>query len=185
MNGTRLLGIACDMKRIAQLSPCGTFRYRLGREWTEDGARKPLVFVMLNPSTADAEQDDATIRRCVRFADAQGFGAIDVVNLFAYRATKPEDLRRAGYPVGPDNDQHIADAVRRSGATCLAWGANAAGLERPQIVLPLIRAQGVEPLCLRITRSGHPQHPLMLPSSCRLMPFTADAVQAAMLGADA
>jgi hypothetical protein len=171
------------MKRTAQLSPCGTFRYRLGRDWTEDGARKPLVFVMLNPSTADADQDDATIRRCVRFAQEHGFGAIDVVNLFAFRATKPEDLRRAGYQVGPDNDQHIAEAVRRSGATCVAWGSNAAGLERPQIVLPLIRAAlGDEPKCLRITRSGYPQHPLMLPSTCRLMPFTAAAIQQAMEG---
>jgi hypothetical protein len=164
------------MQRTAQLSPCDTFRYRLGRAWTDDGFRKPLVFVMLNPSTADADQDDATIRRCVRFADANGFGSIDVVNLFAYRATKPADLRRAGYLVGPENDRHIVEAVRASGAVCLAWGAEVAGLERPQIVLPLIRAQGVEPKCLSITRSGYPQHPLMLPSSCRLMPFSAEAI---------
>jgi hypothetical protein len=165
------------MKRTAQFSPCGQFRYRLGRQW---GAGLPLAFVMLNPSTADADVDDATIRRCIRFAQEHAFGGIDVVNLFAYRATKPEDLRRAGYQVGPGNDEHIADAVRAAGAVCLAWGSNVAGLERPQIVLPLIRAQGVEPQCLRITRSGYPQHPLMLPSSCRLMPFTAGAIQEAM-----
>lgn len=167
------------MKRTAQLSPCGAYRYRLGRAWIHPDTR-PLVFVMLNPSTADADVDDATIRRCVRFAQEHAFGGIDVVNLFAYRATKPTDLRRAGYPVGPDNDQHIVEAVRGAGAVCLVWGANAGELERSQIVLPLIRAQGVEPMCLRITRSGYPQHPLMLPASCRLMPFTADAVEEAM-----
>lgn len=167
------------MKRTAQLSSCGKFRYRLGRAWAEADA-KPLVFVMLNPSTADANVDDATIRRCIRFAQAHDFGAIDVVNLFAYRATKPEDLRRAGYQVGPENDRHIVDAVRGAGAVCLAWGSNVANLERPQIVLPMIRAQGVEPMCLRITRSGYPQHPLMLPSSCSLMSFTAQAVHDAM-----
>ena len=171
------------MKRTAQLSPCGTFRYRLGRAWGD--ATRPLVFIMLNPSTADADIDDATIRRCVKFAQAHDFSAIDVVNLFAYRATKPEDLRRAGYPIGPDNDLHIADAAFGAGAVCLAWGSNVANLERPQIVLPYLRSLGIELQCLRITRSGYPQHPLMLPSSCRLMPFTADAVQAAMLGADA
>ena len=165
------------MNRTAVLSPCGQFWYRLGRQW----APLPvLAFVMLNPSTADAEIDDATIRRCVKFAAADDFGGIDVVNLFAHRATKPEDLRRAGYPVGPENDRHIVEAVRGAGAVCLAWGANVAGLERPQIVLPMIRAQGIDPQCLRITRSGYPQHPLMLASSTRLMPFTADAIQEAM-----
>ncbi|KWT89299.1 MULTISPECIES: DUF1643 domain-containing protein [unclassified Variovorax] len=170
------------MKRSAQISPCGKFRYRLGRAWMHPDTR-PLVFIMLNPSTADANEDDATIRRCVRFAQEHAFGGIEVVNLFAFRATKPEDLRRAGYPVGPDNDAHIVDAVRGAGAVCLAWGSNVAGLERPQLVLPLIRTQGVQPMCLRITRSGYPQHPLMLPSSCRLMPFTAGAIQEAMEGA--
>jgi hypothetical protein len=151
------------------------FRYRLGRQW---GAGLPLAFVMLNPSTADANVDDATIRRCVRFAQSNGFAAIEVVNLFAYRATKPEDLRCGGYKVGPDNDRHIAEAVRGAGAVCVAWGSNVAGLERPQIVLPLIRRQGVEPMCLRLTRGGYPQHPLMLPSNCRLMPFSAQAIDA-------
>lgn len=66
---------------------------------------------------------------------------LDVMNLFAYRATKPEDLRRTGYLVGPGNDQHIVGAS----AVCRAWGANVADLERPQLVLPLIRAEGVEP----------------------------------------
>lgn len=167
------------MKRTAQISPCGKFRYRFGRAWAD---AKPLVFVMLNPSTADADVEDATIRRCVRFAHAHDFGGIDVVNLFAYRATKPEDLRRAGYQVGPENDQHIVDAVRGAGAVCFAGGSNVAGLERPQVVLPLIRAQAVEPQCLCIKRSGYPQHPLMLPSNCRLQPFTADALQHAMHG---
>jgi hypothetical protein len=162
------------MKCTAIISNCKRFRYRLGRQWA---GGETLAFVMLNPSTADADQDDATIRRCVGFAKSHGFGAVEVVNLFAYRATKPEDLRRAGYPIGPENDRHIVEVVRNAGAVCLAWGANVAGLERPQIVLPLIRGQGVDPLCLRITRSGHPEHPLMLPSSCRLSAFSAQPIQ--------
>lgn len=167
------------MIKAATISPCGKFRYRLSRRWGE-GA--PLLFIMLNPSTADGNEDDATIRRCVRFGQSHGFSAIDVVNLFAYRATDPKDLRRAGFPVGPDNDMHIATAAREAGTVCLAWGANVAGLERPQVVLPSLHRMGIEPKCLRITRSGYPQHPLMLPSSCRLQPFTSEAIQEAMHG---
>ncbi len=161
-----------DVKKHATISDCGKFRYRLWRKW---GCGSPLLFIMLNPSTADADVDDPTIRRCLRFAMDQDFGALEVVNLFAYRATDPKELRRAGYPIGPENDQHIADAVRDSAAVCLAWGSNAAGLERPQIVLQQLRAMGVSRrlMCLRLTRGGYPQHPLMLPSSCRLMPFEA------------
>lgn len=168
-----------DIQKTAILSKCGKFRYRLGRRW---GDGPTVLYVMLNPSTADAEVDDATIRRCIKFAQAHNFGELEVVNLFAYRATDPKDLRRAGYPVGPENDEHIAAAARDSAAVCLAWGANVAGLERPQIVLPMLRRLGVKLQCLRITRSGYPQHPLMLPSSCRLMPFDSDTIQVAMHG---
>jgi len=140
------------MERTATLSPCGTYRYRLGRRWSAGG--EVLLFVMLNPSTADADVDDATIRRCIKFAQAHGFNALEVVNLFAYRATDPKDLRRAGWPAGPDNDAHIAEAATAAAAVCLAWGSNVAGLERPQVVLPMLRALGARLLCLRITRSG-------------------------------
>lgn len=155
------------MNYSATISPCGVYRYRLGRRWGEGAG---LVYVMLNPSTADANQDDPTIRRCIRFAQSNGFDAIDVVNLYAFRATSPADLKRAGYLVGPENDQHILDATRGQ-QVCLAWGANASGLTRPAEVLKLLRGIHVEPQCLWATRSGHPQHPLMLPASCRLRPF--------------
>ena len=80
------------MNRAAIISPCGQFRYWLRRQWGGDGT---LLYVMLNPSTADADVDDATVRRCIRFARDHGFGAMEVVNLFAHRATKPADLRAA------------------------------------------------------------------------------------------
>jgi len=157
-----------EVRKHASISECRKFRYRLWREW---GCGSPLLFVMLNPSTADAVEDDATIRRCIRFAEAHNFGRMEVVNLFAYRATDPKDLRRAGYPVGPENDRHIAEAVMDSAAVCLAWGAHAAGLARPGEVMKLLHSMKVRPQCLRVTRGGYPQHPLMLPSSCRLIPF--------------
>lgn len=166
------------MNKYATISRCGKYRYLLGRQWGEGSS---LLFVMLNPSTADAEVDDATIRRCIGFAQRGGFGALEVVNLYAYRATDPKGLKRAGYPIGDDNDHHIMQAAMLAGGICVAWGANVAGLERPQIVLPMLRRHPEKPLqCLRITRSGYPQHPLMLASSCTLQPFTAEAIQEAM-----
>ncbi len=171
--------------RGAIISSCGQFRYHLHRQW--DVWKSQMLFVMLNPSTADADQDDATIRRCVNFAAAHGHGSIEVVNLFAYRATDPAELRRAGFPVGPATDDWITAAAEQAsesgGSVCVAWGAHAAHEKanaRVQQVMPLLRAAGVEPQCLRITRSGYPQHPLMLPSSCRLMPFSAEAIEQAM-----
>jgi hypothetical protein len=82
--------------RTALFSRDRRFRYRLGRRWVEGAA---VCFVLLNPSTADEMQDDATVRRCIAFAKAHGFDALEVVNLYAYIATDPADLRRAGYPV--------------------------------------------------------------------------------------
>src|SRR5881396_744410 len=97
------------------------YRYRLWRRW--DRSRAVVAFVMLNPSTADAMHDDPTIRRCIGFARNWGFGGVDVVNLFALRATDPRALRRAHDPVGPANDRHIASAGSRASLVILAWGA--------------------------------------------------------------
>ena len=163
----------------AVLSDCGRFRYRLGRRWGDGAA---LAFIMLNPSTADATSDDATIRRCIRFTREHGFDAIDVVNLFAYRATDPRDLARAGFPVGPENDGHIEDAAAKAGNICVAWGAHPEADARAEGVLRMLFRINVEPRCLRITRSGYPQHPLMLPAACRLTPYTLDAVYDALMG---
>lgn len=171
------------MNRDAIISECGKFRYLLSRTWNTD--LQPLLFVMLNPSTADARVDDATIRRCVNFARAHGrFGGIEVVNLFAYRATDPTDLRRAGLPVGPENDAHISAAAARAGAVCAAWGATKDADDRIQVVGPLLRRAGHELLCLHITRSGYPGHPLYLASSKRLQPYSLAAIEHAMHGGD-
>lgn len=165
------------MRKHATLSACGTYRYKLWRKW---GYGSPLLFVMLNPSTADAEVDDPTIRRCLRFAQAHGFGELEVVNLFALRATDPAALRRHVDPVGPENDAHILEAAKRSAAVCCAWGAHPFAESRVQKVMPILCGIGVEPQCLRITRSGYPQHPLYLHSSCRLQPFDLESIAEAM-----
>lgn len=155
----------------AIISPCQRYRYRLWRVWNPD--LPPLCFVMLNPSTADASQDDPTIRKCVGFAKRLGFGAIEVANLFAWRATYPEELLRADDPVGPTNDAAIRNAaetvVARGGQVVCAWGAN--GQKHParvQHVRELLLFSGIPAYVLRLSKTGAPWHPLMLPYSCEL-----------------
>jgi hypothetical protein len=109
------------MKRSAYISPCGAYRYSLSREWAPGPA---CTFIMLNPSTADADIDDPTIRRCIGFAKAWGFGGLAVVNLFAFRATSPKDMQSAAEPVGPANDAAIADGVGLSTIAVAAWGVH-------------------------------------------------------------
>jgi hypothetical protein len=154
----------------AKLSPCQQFRYALIRVWRDSLPR--LVFVMLNPSTADALKDDPTIRKCVGFARRLGFGGIEVVNLYAYRATSPSDLRKAGWPVGPDNhDQLTAMLVmaKNSGWTvCCAWGANARNRQEAYAFIGLAEWHGVPLFALRKSPDGMPHHPLMLPYTCQL-----------------
>jgi hypothetical protein len=156
------------MDRTALFSSCGRFRYRLGWRW---GEGPTVAFVLLNPSSADAQVDDPTVRRCIDFARRLGFGGLEVVNLYAYVATDPGDLRRAGYLVGPENDRHIIEAVAEREKVVLAWGVHAGRRERPGKVLRVLRDAGVVPYCLRVTGSGHPEHPLRLPKGCGLQPF--------------
>ncbi|WP_276200650.1 DUF1643 domain-containing protein [Chelatococcus sp. XZ-Ab1] len=157
------------MKRAALISPCGLYRYRLTRHWDPDKA--PLTFVMLNPSTADAEVDDRTIRRCMGFAERERAGGIVVVNLYAYRATKPSALRSAADPRGPENDSHLMDAIRAATGRPIvcAWGTNGDGAS----FIRKAQAKGAELVALGITKRGHPRHPLYVPSDEPLIPYPA------------
>lgn len=156
-------------KSSATISPCGKYRYALSRTW--DSALPKMGFVMLNPSIADADIDDPTIRKCVGFAKRGSCGGINVVNLFAFRSTDPADLRKAGYPVGPDNDAYIESAMLESDFVVCAWGANARQLARPEQVLALLRRINVQPLALRVLAGDVPAHPLMLPYTCSPQPM--------------
>lgn len=157
------------MKKSAIISDCGKFRYLLRRAW--DISRPALGFIMLNPSVADADQDDPTIRKCIGFAERLGFGAIVVTNLYAYRATDPANLKRAGYPRGPENDEWIRKAIMECGPIVCAWGSNARGLSRPAEVLLILRGLQVKRQALAFTDDGIPRHPLMLPYTCTLTEF--------------
>ena len=142
----------------ATFDPSRTYRYRLSRAW--DPAGPVVAFVMLNPSTADAASLDPTVRRCIGFARAWGFGTLEVVNLFAFRATAPADLVRAPEPVGVGNDRAIVDAVRRADRVVVAWGTRGTHLGRGGAVSALLGSCRVRPVALGTTRDGHPRHPL-------------------------
>lgn len=150
------------MQRSAVISPCGRYRYRLSRWWS-DGMRMP--FVMLNPSTADGLVDDPTIRRCVGFAKAAGMAGIEVVNLFPWRATDPRALvaaRAAGEDVAHrvERDAHILAVLESDAAFPIAaWGAHPLAALEVQSVLGLSDLWFV----LGLTKDGHPRHPLYLP----------------------
>jgi hypothetical protein len=143
----------------AELSADGRYRYRLTRSWHQPGPF--ATFVMLNPSTADASINDATIRRCIGYGQRWGCGGLLVVNLYAFRARNPEDLWTQADPVGPENDTHLARAARGAlllGAPLVAaWGVNA----RADRVVEFRELVGMAHLtCLGKTRAGAPRHPL-------------------------
>ena len=152
----------------AVLSVDGLYRYRLSREW---GGGPSLAFIMLNPSTADADIDDRTIRRCMRFARGAGYDSIVVGNLFGWRATKPVELKTATAPVGPDNDTALAEIIAGALLVICAWGARGTLLNRDRSVLRMIGELKKVPYCLAITSTGHPAHPLYLPAHLRPIPF--------------
>lgn len=152
----------------ALLSECKAYRYLLWRKW--DGSPDDsLSFIMLNPSKADALEDDPTILRCMAFAKREGFGGIRVVNLFAYRSTDPAALRRVSDPIGPDNDNFIKTQITPGRTIVAAWGA-VSFQERIRQVLTMIREYG-RVRCLGTTKNGSPRHPLYLPASTPLVSF--------------
>lgn len=141
----------------ARIDGTGRYRYSLSRAWNAHGK---VCWIMLNPSTADAKQDDPTIRRCMGFAASWGFGGIVVVNLFALRATDPRELQRQGGVVGPENDLTIITEARAAGRVMAAWGAHGSLFFRSSKVVTMLRDTGVVLHHLGLTGRGEPRHPL-------------------------
>ena len=158
-----------QVRRSAGLSPCGQYRYWLRRSFgsLRGDAAKVACFIMLNPSTADTEIDDPTIRRCMAFAKAWGCSVLSVKNLYAFRATIPADLWKASDPIGESNDAELA-ACGTADIVVAAWGTNAKAdrVERVREILG-----GVPLRCLGLTKEGHPRHPLYIRKDAELIPF--------------
>lgn len=159
-----------QVSKGATISDCELYRYALWRVW--DKAKPLMVWVMLNPSKANATEDDHTIRWCIEFARQQGYGGIRVVNLFAYRATVPADMKRAKDPVGPLNDKVLTEACRDAGLLLVAWGAHGSFMGRDRQVYDLIlRVYRAAPYCLQVTNGGYPRHPARLTYKQALRPY--------------
>lgn len=152
----------------ATLSGCRKYRYDLWREWEPHS--KIFVVIGLNPSTADENVDDPTIRRCVNFAKAHGCGSLCMLNLFAFRATDPDDMKRVIDPVGPDNDGVLLQrvmAIGRPQITVAAWGKHGSFNNRADQVLKLLGQRKI--YCLKKNSDGSPAHPLYLKSDSPLV----------------
>lgn len=170
------VGLFAQAQRgTAVLSPCGRYRYRLTRPAAESGSR--VLFVMLNPSTADAVENDLTITKCTGFARRWGHGALEVVNLYAFRSTDPTALLSTPDVVGEGNDAHIVAAARRAGRIVAAWGDHGAGV-RGEYVARLLAEHG-DVWCLGTTKGGHPKHPSRIAYATPLVLFRARTGQRA------
>lgn len=154
------------MKKGAVIDKTGTYRYSLWREWDQD--KQKLVFIMLNPSKADEDIDDPTLRRCINFAKSWDCGSLMVVNLFAYRSASPLDLKKVDDPVGKQNDRYLKKAIKSADRVVVAWGNNGKLMQRDRLVLQLLSKHNIQPHCLGITKAGYPRHPLYV--TCKKQP---------------
>ena len=165
------------MDRGAQFSGCRNYRYSLWRVWNDD--LPALMFIGLNPSTADENEDDPTIRRCIGFAELLGYGGVLMLNLYAWRSTDPKELKKAVNPVGRENNTYIRMYHESAGRTIACWGANVFGgrdldvcdLPRPPYPLAKTQTIGDDLWCFGTTKDGHPRHPLYLPAQTTISKF--------------
>ena len=183
----------------AEITGDGRYRYKLWREWRnhpkpakwdfyKDGNGKPILdggghsigwpvpvlFIMLNPSTANEEDDDPTIRKCVGFARRWGYDRVEVVNLFAFRATDPRILLRLqdkDEPYGVRNQAVVERSAADAGLIVCAWGAHGGHLGQDQTILGWLDRVGKPLHTLGFTKGGQPRHPLMLSYDTRLEPM--------------
>ena len=158
------------MQRHAILDDAREYRYTLERTWNPDNDQ--VLFVMLNSSTADANVDDATIRRCMTFAARWGYGGLVVGNIFALRSTDPKGLLDHRDPVDPENNDHLQRLAGECKAVVAAWGNSASGLrlfqDRQTYVKELLRGRMQ---CLGTNKDGTPKHPVRLPAAAELRKF--------------
>lgn len=153
----------CSSAAGATFSTCRRWRYLLWRRWDE---KKPAAnFLMLNPSTADERRLDPTCSRARDYAERWGYGALIVTNVFAFRSTDPDKLRRVDDPVGPGNDAAILRAARQASIVVCAWGNHGAFLDRSSHVKNLLKTMELH--SLRLNANGEPAHPLYLPGALR------------------
>jgi hypothetical protein len=149
-----------------------TYRYVLTREWGEI-ISGTMIVVGLNPSTADENVNDPTIRRCIGFAQRDGYGRLVMLNLFALRATNPLIMLMHPSPIGEHNNATIIARVTLTARVVVAWGTNAPHA-RANDVLAILRRMNIPVWCWGETKDGSPKHPLYLRADTPLVPYIGD-----------
>ncbi len=153
------------MQKSAIISPCKKYRYELTRVW--DSSKPWVLFICLNPSTADHETEDNTSRVCINYAKRWGYGGLVIANLFAYRSKDKSKLYRVDDPVGPDNDEHLKRLSSEAIETVCAWTDDGAYNDRDLQVLTMLH----NPKCLVRLKSGRPGHPLYKSKALKPIPL--------------
>ncbi|MEL7116223.1 MAG: DUF1643 domain-containing protein [Pseudomonadota bacterium] len=150
-----------NLHSTALYSDCEAYRYALTRRW--DAAGRRLLYILLNPSQATELKNDPTVERCHRRAEAMGFGAYRVCNIFAWRATLPKDLKAANDPIGPHNMAHLIESADWADQVVCGWGVHGAHLDQGPKVAERLRANGTDLYHFGTSKAGHPRHPLYVP----------------------
>lgn len=148
-------------KTGADFSLCRKYRYKLWRIW--DNNKPIMMFLMLNPSTADETQNDPTVERCERRARMSSFGGVVICNIFAFRATDPKDMKAASDPIGPDNNTIIIAESKAAEIVVCAWGNHGSFNNRSAEIKKMLFAEHIVVHAIKISKSGEPAHPLYQP----------------------
>lgn len=153
------------MENTAKLSGCRNYRYALWRTW--DDSMPFVMFVGLNPSTADETSDDPTLTRCIKYAKSWGYGGVCMANLFAFRATEPADMKVSDDPIGIENNKWLKKLAKDAALVVAAWGNDGSYLERSEQVKEFLPNL----YCLKLNKSGEPAHPLYQSADIKPVPI--------------
>lgn len=153
------------MKTGAELSECRKYRYALWRIW--DDTKPHVMIIGLNPSKADETEDDPTIRRCINFAKSWGYGGVCIANLFAFRETKPTNMKASIDPIGAESNVWLIKLAKEADIVVAAWGNDGSYLKRSDTVKNIISNLHY----LKMNKSGEPAHPLYLKKTLTPLPM--------------
>ena len=149
----------------ADFSRCRKYRYTLWRTWNE--SKPKVMFLGLNPSTADEVKNDPTVTRCIKYSQKWGYGGMYMMNIFAFRTTYPIELKKAKEPIGKDNNKWILTISKKVDLCIAAWGNDGLYLNRSDKIKELVPNLH----CLKINSCGEPAHPLYLKANLKPIRF--------------
>lgn len=165
------------MNNACAFSPCRRYRYTLEHVIDPALPVRRIMWIGLNPSTADENRLDPTLRRIRRFSADWGFTAFVMTNLFAFRATDPAVMKRAADPVGPLNDVLLQSTAQSCEAIVAAWGTHGGHRSRADAVLRIFHSSGHRVDCIALTKDGSPKHPLYVAASATRYPYPGEGGQ--------